>query len=98
MGSKSSLPPPSSVSDYDLWIIPPAAHSQWFARIDWYLNWQMSKGLAFQRQKPSVELFRIIESAGLNYLAEPESPSTPLMIASAGKVGSERCVVIDYKN
>ncbi|MGZ3722278.1 MAG: hypothetical protein ACXVA9_05075 [Bdellovibrionales bacterium] len=98
MASKSPQQATSSVSDYDLWIIPPAAHSQWFARIDWYLNWQMSKGLAHQRQKPSVELFRVMEEAGIQFHSEPESPSAPLMVASAGKVGSERCIVLDYKN
>jgi hypothetical protein len=98
MASKSSLNPASLVSDYDLWVLPPSAHSRWFARVDWYLNWQMSKGLAHTRMKPSVELFRVMEDAGIPIQPEPDFPPMPLLVSSAGKVAAGRCVVVDYKN
>jgi hypothetical protein len=96
MASKNPVSPPPLGTNHDLWVIPPSAHSQWFARIDWYLNWQMSKGLAFQRQKPPAELLRVLEDAGIAYEPEHASDGAPLMVASGGKVGSERCVVVDF--
>lgn len=98
MASKSSLHPVSLVSDYDLWVLPPPAHSRWFSRIDWYLNWQMSKGLSHQKMKPSVELFRVMEDAGISIQPDPVFPPTPLLVSSTGRVASERCVVIDFKD
>jgi hypothetical protein len=82
---------------YDLWVLPTATHSQWFARIDWYLNWQMSKGLAHQRQKPSLELHRVMEETGFTFAQAPETPTAPLMVSSMGKVDAGRCVVVEFK-
>jgi hypothetical protein len=96
MASKHSVSPPPLDSNHDLWVIPPSAHSQWFARIDWYLNWQMSKGLAYQRRKPSVELLRVLEDAGTAFQLHCAADTSPLLVASSGMVGSERCVVIEY--
>jgi hypothetical protein len=97
MASKNPVSPPPLDSNHDLWVIPPSAHSQWFARIDWYLNWQMTKGLAFQRQKPPLELLRVLEDTGLTFRPEHAPEGSPLLVAANGMVGSERCVVVDYQ-
>lgn len=97
MASKNPQILPANASDHDLWVLPPAAHSKWFARIDWYLNWQMSKGTAFVRQRPSLELFRVMDMAGMQFQGVPEISGAPLMVASSGRVASERCVVVDLK-
>jgi hypothetical protein len=96
MASKNPQSLEVAVSDYDLWVLPNPTHSQTFARVDWYLNWQMSKGLAHQRLKPSVELHRVMEEAGLTFTPQPELSGAPMMVASFGKVASSRCVVMEF--
>ena len=96
MASKNPPLSPTPVADYDLWVLPQAAHSQWFSRIDWYLNWQMTKGLAHQPPKASVELLRVMEETGVQFTAEFETKSTPLMVASLGRVNASQCVVIGF--
>jgi len=87
-----------SDATYDLWVLPPASHSRWFAKLDWYLNWQMSKGLAHQRQKPSLELLKVLETTGMALISAPETGSTPLMVSAIGHVDALRCVVVDVGN
>jgi hypothetical protein len=96
MASKNPLLTPAPASAYDLWVIPTAEHSQWFAKLDWYLNWQMTKGLSYQRQKPSLELLRVMEMSDIAFGAHPEFGNTPLMVAANGRLETDRCVVIDY--
>jgi hypothetical protein len=79
----------------DLWVLPTPSESQWFARIDWYLNWQMCKGLAFEKARPSVELFRILEEGELQFEASVSDPSWPLMVMSHGRIPCSKCMVID---
>jgi hypothetical protein len=98
MASKNPVSPPPLDSNHDLWVIPPSAHSRWFARIDWYLNWQMSKGLAQQRQKPPLELMRVLEDSGLAFEPNMDASAGPLLVGSAGRIGCERCLVLDFKS
>jgi hypothetical protein len=79
----------------DMWVLPPPAQSKWFARIDWYLNWQLCKGLAHERRRPSVELFRIMEEGGIAYTDTPVTANAPLMVISHGRVPASQCVVIE---
>ena len=78
----------------DLWVLPPPSESQWFARIDWYLNWQLCKGLAFEKAKPSVELFRVLEEGDLHFEPHPSNPDWPLMVISQGRIPCTKCMVI----
>lgn len=80
----------------DLWVLPGPSKSQWFARIDWYLNWQMCKGLAFEKSRPSVELFRVLDEAGAQYTAHPSDPQWPLMVISQGRIPCAKCVVLEH--
>lgn len=98
MAVKNPQPSPTLVADYDLWVLPQAAHSRWFSRIDWYLNWQMTKGLAHQPLKASVELLRVMEETGVQFTAEFVTNATPLMVASLGRVNASQCVVIDFED
>ena len=79
----------------DLWVLPLPAQSQWFSRVDWYLNWQMCKGLAHEKSKPSVELFRVMEEGGVQFQPTPTDPKWPLMVISNGRIPAGKCVVIE---
>lgn len=80
----------------DLWVLPTAEHSRWFARIDWYLNWQMSKGLAYNRPEPSPGLLHLLEVNSIPYSVPPNADRAPLMVASAGRVPAGLCVVLPF--
>lgn len=79
----------------DLWIVPSPERSQWFAHIDWYLNFQMCKGRHHTRVKPSPELFHILEEGGLEYQETPAVNKAPLLVISGGRIPTEKCLLID---
>jgi hypothetical protein len=78
----------------DLWILPPPASSNWFARIDWYLNWQLSKGLTHSSARPSMDLLRIMEAGELSPVEVPMPANPPLMVISMGRIAATKCVVV----
>ncbi len=82
---------------FDLWIIPPAKHSAWFSRLDWYLNWQMCKGLAHRNTPPHAEIFRLAGEHGIPVDSSPSGMAdAPLMISGRGLVPAKACVVVGY--
>lgn len=91
-----SAHPDSLTAECDLWILPPPAHSHWFSHIDWYLNWQMCKGLTHTPVKPPAELFQVMEEGGLNIIMDPPVETAPLMVASLGRLPAAKCVVLPY--
>ena len=83
--------------DSDLWIVPPASHSAWFSRLDWYLNWQMSRGLNHRQSPLAAELFRISEEHGLRIDAhDPLDEQAPLLVSGRNLVPAKACVVLPY--
>ncbi len=81
----------------DLWFVPPSTHSAWFSRLDWYLNWQMSKGLAHSHAIPSADLFRLAGEHGVTIEpAQTLPPHAPLMISGVGLIPAKACVVLPF--
>ena len=82
---------------FDLWFIPPAPHSAWFSRLDWYLNWQMCKGLAHRNAPPHAEIFRLAGEYGLQVDSSASGiAEAPLMISGRGLLPTKACVVVGY--
>ena len=79
----------------DLWVLPSPSVSRWFANIDWYLNWQLCKGLKFEPTKASVELFRVMEEGDFIFRESPHAKSSPLLTLAQGRIPAERCLVIE---
>ncbi len=82
-------------STFDLWVLPPPARSAWFAKIDWYLNWQLCKGLAHETRRPSVEILRVSEENGLAWTEPPVSEPNPLLVSAKGRLPADRCMILD---
>ncbi|HMN69260.1 MAG TPA: hypothetical protein PKC28_12025 [Bdellovibrionales bacterium] len=80
----------------DLWVLPPAAHSAWFARLDWYLNWQMSQGQAHAPRRPSPTLQQIAKEHGVRADFVTIREGAPLLVSSRGLLPAEKCVVLPY--
>lgn len=82
----------------DLWVLPPPRLSAWFPKIDWYLNWQMSKGLAYAGLHLPNETHRLAEEFDIT-LPEPiNDPPPPLLILNHGRIPAPKCVVLDVNS
>ncbi len=83
----------------DLWALPTPGFSRWFTRLDWYMNWQMSKGLAYGGLHLPAETYRIAEQYDVSVpkAATPSASATlaPLLIDPFGRVPARRCLVVD---
>jgi hypothetical protein len=82
----------------DLWLVPPPRSSAWFAVIDWYLNWQLSKGLSYPGLHLPTEILRLAEDyeGGLPMKeAAGEDSGVPLLVLSSGRLPTTKCVVLD---
>ncbi len=82
----------------DLWILPPPRASAWFARVDWYLNWQLSKGVAYGGLHLPNEVLRLSEEYEVPLpVIEPIDSTAPLLVLSTGRLPTHKCVVVDGK-
>ncbi len=68
----------------DLWILPPLRHSAWARKVDWYLNFQISRAKDHQFRKLDPELEEIMNTNELLPLIPVETSPVPppLLIAS----------------
>ena len=80
----------------DLWVVPPSNHSAWFARLDWYLNWQMCKGLAHRPMLPCAEVESLANEYGIPIPYAQVADPGPLLISTRGLVPAEKCIVLPY--
>ncbi len=60
----------------DIWIIPPLSQSEWSQKIDWKLNFQISRSQYFQTPKISDTLETILKSCSLNFENVSETTSS----------------------
>ncbi|MGE4133014.1 MAG: hypothetical protein AB7F86_15340 [Bdellovibrionales bacterium] len=85
-------------SGSDLWILPPPRISAWFPRIDWYLNWQMSKGLAYSGLHLPSQTLQTASSFEIEVPTFPAlDSSAPLLILSQSRLPSPKCLVLDQE-
>ena len=84
-----------------LWIVPPLYQSQWTKKLDWYLNFQISRSLEHKSPILSDELKKIIEDNKLSTLYEfttkPIHPK-PLLIASHDHLPNGAILAIELEN
>lgn len=81
----------------DLWVLPSPRKSAWFSRIDWYLNWQMCRALAYPGIHLPSETLRLAEDFEVEVLATTKPEPFPLMVITGGLVPASKCVVIDSR-
>jgi hypothetical protein len=79
----------------ELWVLPPPNRSSWFAKIDWYLNWQLCKGLTHEKRRPAVELLRVNEDNEIPWFEPPTFPKAPLLVATRGRIPADGCMVLE---
>ncbi|MGE0527166.1 MAG: hypothetical protein AB7G93_20685 [Bdellovibrionales bacterium] len=85
-------------TQFDLWVFPPPRQSKWFARMDWYLNWQMCRGLDYRGLHLPAEVYRVAQEYGVNVPAHPRSPESVLLVRGEGLVPAQACMVVECSN
>ena len=81
----------------DLWILPDTSHSTWTAKLDWYLNFQISK--AVRKDRPLVPDFtqNVLSATGLTAIPAQVPSTAPLMIASQDLLPNKWVVVMKWE-
>lgn len=85
------------LSKTDLWIVPPSQHSAWFAHLDWYLNWQMCKGLVHRTATPDAQVFMLAKEYEIPVSSSTVSEKSPLLISCGTLVPAKSCLVLPFK-
>jgi hypothetical protein len=80
----------------DLWVLPPSSHCSKFGQVDWYLNWQMTRGMTHKPLSVSPELKKIAQENDISTTIPALSNHAPLLIASEGLVPTGRVLVMPY--
>ncbi len=80
----------------DLWIVPDLEKSQWTARLDWYLNFQVCK--ASRHQQPALPSFveEVLRETELDKKNFKNRDQAPLMIASSELLPNKWVVVLPW--
>lgn len=82
----------------DLWIMPDLETSNWTAKLDWYLNFQICKSSRHVAPKLPAFLKDVISETGLEKKFIAPDPKAPLMIASEELLPNKWVVIIPWDN
>lgn len=77
----------------EIWILPTPHESPWSARIDWYLNFQLSRGLKNQSAHRSPVLEKLLDEIKWALPADVQIKHAPLLIATMGRLPAEWILV-----
>ncbi|KYG64544.1 hypothetical protein [Bdellovibrio bacteriovorus] len=82
----------------ELWIVPDLEKSQWTARLDWYLNFQLCK--ASRHVSPSIPnyLQEVLSETELPKVQFAVKTSHPLMIASEELLPNKWVVIVPWQD
>ena len=80
----------------DLWVLPHPGSSNWFSHVDWYLNWQMCKGLARPALSLPTQIYRLAEENELEVVLHKTAAESPLLVISRGRIPAGKCVVLEF--
>lgn len=80
----------------DLWIVPDLEKSQWTAKLDWYLNFQVCK--SSRHVSPHLEkyLTDVLRESELNVRTPQKMGTTPLMISSENLLPNKWVVILPW--
>ncbi|MGZ3769837.1 MAG: hypothetical protein ACXVCP_09425 [Bdellovibrio sp.] len=82
----------------DLWIMPELEKSNWTAKLDWYLNFQICKSSRHVSHHVAPYLEHVVTETGLEQKHISMEQAQPLMIASSELLPNKWIVVIPWQN
>ena len=80
----------------DLWIVPQLGKSQWSAKLDWYLNFQLCKASRHNSRHIPGFINDVIKETDLEAYYRPVGKTAPLMISSEPLLPNKWVVVIPW--
>lgn len=81
----------------DLWIVPDINHSQWTSKLDWYLNFQISKSLRHEHKQLAAFTQDVLDETGLHRIRVDIPKTSPLMIASHNLLPNKWVVIAQWQ-
>ncbi|UOF02757.1 hypothetical protein [Bdellovibrio reynosensis] len=81
----------------DLWIVPDLEKSQWTARLDWYLNFQICKSARHKSAVIPEFLNKVITETEIETSAVGAKTSAPLMISSEQLLPNKWVVILPWQ-
>ncbi len=82
----------------ELWIIPDRRNSYWARRIDWHLQFLISRSMAHESPQISPELKRIVTDNEIDNEIGDISKSAPLLIFSVDLLPNRETVHLPFGN
>lgn len=80
----------------DLWIVPDLEKSQWTAKLDWYLNFQVCKSSRHTSPTLPNYVTGVLSETDLAVRTPQEMNSSPLMISSQNLLPNKWVVVLPW--
>lgn len=81
----------------DLWCLPHFEHSRWVKKVDWYLNFQLTKSLLHEKKVHAPQLTKLIEDTGSPIFKSPLPEKKSLMISSDKLLPNRWTIMVPYE-
>jgi hypothetical protein len=81
-------------SGAELWILPELEKSPWTAKVDWYLNFQISKASRHHDPKISNFIREVEKETEQEHINKPVVTNAPLMISSEEHLPNKWVVIL----
>lgn len=86
-------------SGSELWVLPQIEISQWARKIDWYLNFQISRAKSHTPRKPDPELSEILGENEISFVKYArDEQNRPLLVASHSHLPNQMTLEVPYKS
>ena len=82
----------------DLWILPALNESPWTSKLDWYLNFQISKASRHQSSEVPEYLNDVMEQTEQAQFVSITQVAQPLMISSTNLLPNKWVVLVSLKD
>lgn len=82
----------------DLWIVPDTAGSRWTLRLDWYLNFQITKTFRHSPRTLPPEMLSLLREIDWNPGHPHASAKAPLLVSSESRLPARWVTVVPDSN
>lgn len=80
-----------------IWLLPFIKSSRWTQKIDWYLNFQLTRALKYERKDLSPDFLKFISSLGLELDWKEDALAPVTMVLTQGQIPCEAVVMMPEK-
>ena len=96
MKAQSTLPSKALDPGADLWIIPDRRTSSWSKKIDWYLQFLISKAMIHKPPQISAEITKRMQENDHELFSHELGHSSPLLILSERQLPNKKTVHLPF--